>query len=134
MPKDKKFINDVDTFFLLCRLRDTDFTKKVLSEVERARYCDEQTFYDRFDRGLFVKNLSTTSKILLSVEYYPDMIFNADELGYNGYDLILGIDKGNVLFTNRLAKFCGNTVRNVSVDDYECSDISDVNYAIWGII
>jgi hypothetical protein len=134
MPKDKKFIFDVDEFFGICKLRNDAFTNRVLTELEQARYCDKDTFCDRFNRVLYKNCLSTSSKILLATYYYPDMIFNAVELGSDGYELLLNIENGNVLFPDRLAKLCYTQIKDVVVDGHKCNDVTSANYALWGIL
>lgn len=64
-----RLIFDVESFFTGTFLRNDDFTRRVLKEIEDAKYQNEVTFIDRFGLGLYTSCLSTTSKILLAVKY-----------------------------------------------------------------
>ena len=67
--------------------------------VEKANWLDASTFTDRFGRGLYTKCLSTGSKILLGAHYYyPERVYNGNEMGYNCIPLLLGLKEGNLYF------------------------------------
>lgn len=133
LPKDKKFIFDVDAFFNTCVLKDDVYTRKVLKQLERAEYIDSKTFKDRFGRGLYLNCLSTGAKILLSTAYYTDYIINGSELGYNGLELLLEIEKGNILLEDKAIQL-PYVNKEICVDGIVCEDSNEVTYAIGGVL
>lgn len=98
LPVNKVFLFDADAAFTGTSLKDDEFTKFVLKEVEDAEYVDRTTFRDRFGRGLYSDCLSTSSKILLLVHYKPEVIVNAMELGDNAITLLLTLTEGSVFY------------------------------------
>lgn len=133
IPKDKSFIFDVDSFFNACKLRDTSFTKEVLSKLEIAEFIDTETFKDRFGRGLYLNCLSTGTKILLTISYFPDLVVNGIELGYNGLDLLVKLEEGNIYLqdTTITLPFMD---KEFMVNGELCKDSNEANYAIGGIL
>lgn len=98
LPVNKVFLFDADAAFTGTSLKDDEFTKFVLKEVEDAEYVDRTTFRDRFGRGLYSDCLSTSSKILLLVHYKPEVIVNAMELGDNAITLLLTLTEGSMFY------------------------------------
>ena len=98
LPVNKVFLFDADAAFTGTSLKDDEFTKFVLKEVEDAEYVDRTTFRDRFGRGLYSDCLSTSSKILLLVHYKPEVIVNGMELGDNAITLLLTLTEGSVFY------------------------------------
>lgn len=98
LPVNEVFLFDADAAFTGTSLKDDEFTKFVLKEVEDAEYVDRTTFRDRFGRGLYSDCLSTSSKILLLVHYKPEVIVNAMELGDNAITLLLTLTEGSVFY------------------------------------
>ena len=100
IPKDKKFINDVESFFMLqCRLEDNEATRRVMKIIDKAEYMDTARFTDRFGTALYKECLSTGAKIVLAVMQFPDIVFRGSELGDNAYMLLAELKEGNVFFS-----------------------------------
>lgn len=65
IPKNLQFIYDPDSINSFIKLDNSDeFVILVLNKIEKATIQDDETFIDRFGRGLFKQYLSTTTKIL----------------------------------------------------------------------
>lgn len=132
LPKDRVFVNDVDAFFNACKLRNTDFTKFVLHEIEKGEYVDEDIFTDRFGRGLFINCLSTGAKILLSAQYFPDMVFNCCEAGNNVLELLLLCADANIYFPNGNREFeTFNDKIEIYVNGVKAESLSRLNDLIY---
>lgn len=115
-PQDKKYVKDVDAFFdLEVKLRDTAFTRLVISKIEQGQYLNEFQYIDRFGTALYRENMSTTSKILLSVSEHPEYVFCGDELGLNGHALLFRLREGSILFNGLFLDF-GPGYYNVDVE------------------
>lgn len=103
----------------------------VLAKIEKSDSYSGNTFVDRYGVNLYTDNLCTGSKILLSVAYYPQYIFNAIELGYNAAALLGYIEEGNVYISDRSFNI-DNTgrLKSICVDGRMCKDIDQVNFII----
>lgn len=100
LPKDKKFVKDPQPLASDLNLMLDGYTREVLSEIEQAIPQSENTYIDRFGRGLYSTTLSTSTVILLSVNQFDDYVINGDELGNNAFALLLSADKGSIYFSD----------------------------------
>lgn len=133
ITKDKMFIDDVEMFFGSNLLLDDSYTKLVLKSLEKSTVYKGNTFVDKYGINLYTDNLSTGSKILLSIAYYPQYIFNAVELGYNAALLLSYIKDGNLYIANRDFELCDcGTEVAVNIDGQLCTNIDEVNVIIGG--
>jgi hypothetical protein len=104
-------------------MNDNDFNRKVIEKIEQGKYQDEQTFIDRFGRGLYCDCLSTTSKILILANQDDGThVFMVDELGSNGFDLLLECKSASVYIENRLLEFCVDGEVMVNNNIYDTDD------------
>lgn len=133
VTKNDMFINDIDAFFGNNTLVNDDFTKLVLTRIEKAKDYRDDTFVDKYGITLYSGNLSTGAKILLSIKYYPNYIFNAIELGYNAAELLSYIESGKVYIANRdfQLEVCDRDEK-IQVDNNIYDNIQDVNDVIGG--
>lgn len=130
IPKDLKFIFDVDKFCFGGKLRVGDaVTDSILSDIEQARVLSEYVFEDRFGYGLYVNNLSTGTKAILSAYYYPDYLINLSEAGANVVDLLPTLDSANVYFNGSHIEF-SDMNKPISLNGVEYTDLEELNYAI----
>lgn len=100
LPSDKKFIYNPQALSVDLDLLKNDFVKHVLKEVEQATPQTKETYFDRFGRGLFNTTLSTSTVILLSLEQFPDLIINGDEMGDNAFEVLCTMDTGSIYFSD----------------------------------
>lgn len=133
LPENIKFVHDVDAFFVGMPLQKTPFTSKVLQEVEQSSFCDAQHFKDRFGHMLPVSCLSTSSKIILAVARYHDVVINCSEVGRNAIDLLLEVPDASLYFKSGFYTFrqCGYC--DVFVNGVHCETVETVNYrmSLW---
>lgn len=130
-PKNTLFVYDVDDFFNSVDLRDDDITSLILKEIDCATYLNSSTILDRFGRSLSKNAISTSSKILLSILYFPMHIYSILELGNNAIGLLNLLSKGQVYVGSRdctlrsyVSKEKTYTVNNVTASNlYEANQI-----------
>ena len=130
---DKRLIKDVDTFFGETSLRQDEFTLKVLKEIEKAEYVTADTFKDRFGRYLYTTNLSTGTKILLSLHYYTDKLINGALLGDNCIDFIPLLKEGNLYIGHRFIEFSTHiTDIDITYNNVAVASLLELNERIGG--
>lgn len=95
-PNELDFIIDVEKYFNFKRLRDDEYTHRVLREVEHAEWVDESTFKDRLGINLHVSCLSESTKCLLLLKYCPDIVINCDGIGC---DALQFVESGKIYFS-----------------------------------
>ena len=122
IPKDKRLITDCEAAFGSMKLKDDEFTRRVLQEVEQAEYIDSITFRDRFGRALYVSCLSTGVKSLLCIYYLPDYVFDICEMGQNARVYLSLIPKGNFY------------VSDWDFELYSCQDDDKLNVKVNGVL
>ena len=89
IPKDIDFVLNVEASFMMnVDFKKTQFVEKVLDSIEEGRYLNSDSFIDRFGYKLNISELSTTSKILIMANEYPNKCINAVELGKAGHALV----------------------------------------------
>ena len=123
-PDELDFIMDVDKYFNSKHLRDDEYTHRVLREVEHAEMIDESTFKDRTGVGLKIDYLSTSTKCLLLLKYYPDIIINCDEIGYNALQFV---ESGKIYFSTTDRELPSGLKVFYKGDEY---DSDDLNYML----
>lgn len=136
IPKDLKFIKDAEAEFVDTKLRDDEFTRTVLRELEQAEYVDEEVFKDRFGRELYSSCLSTGLKTLLLLAYNPTAVVDCNELGISGWGFLSLLKDGYAYFENREFEyhpFDGiEEYRTVEVNGLICNSYVTVNAVIGG--
>ena len=125
------FVFDVEAFFGFTKLKDDEFTRLVLKELEQGEYVSEYSFKDRFGEGLRSIHLSTGSKILLCVYYYPEYTFNGVELGANGYHLLTKCPTGSIYFQCPINDFYDEFINGCKVNNVICNNVNEVNYQLY---
>ena len=87
-PDDIEFISDVDSYFLNSHLKNDEYTRSVLANIEKAQIVDEFSFKERTGTVLRSGCLSTSTKCLLLLHYFPNVIVNCDEIGNNALAMV----------------------------------------------
>lgn len=95
LPKDKKFVFDVESAIYLVNVEGTAFQRKVLMEIEQGSYGDSRRWVDRFGSTLYYSDMSTGAKILFELDAL-DMVINCVEIGNNALGLIQYIEDCHV--------------------------------------
>ena len=88
IPNKELIIKDIEAFTPIIMLTDCAFVKSVIEDIEEGKYFDTRLFTDRTGGNLFGCNMSTTSKLLVSIYNHPELIFLCDELGENGLSFL----------------------------------------------
>ena len=111
LPGDKKYIEDVETWFSAPKNRTLD-VDGILRDAEKGSYCDTEYFYDRFGGRLYWFFLSSGSKGALIVANNPDWIVDMKECGDNVLEcLIRNKINGNI--------YVDSIYRVISIPAYE---------------
>lgn len=126
-PTNLEFVFDVDSYCNGLRIRDNELNRKILTEVEKGSYLSEDIFTDRFGRGLYVSCLSTSSKILITLNQNSNVLINCSEIGLNALDLILECSNCNVYFNYNCLEFKSELRQEVYVNDVLCKDVDELN-------
>ena len=94
---------------MLTELKDTEFTRTVLSEIDKASYNDKLTFIGRSKQfgSLFKNTLSSGTKTLLSIQQFEDVCFDLSLCGNNAKCLLPLLSKGNILLKDKSIIYAG---------------------------
>ena len=130
LPKDAKFIFDVEQFFPQVLIRDCEFNREVIRAIDKGEYVSHTLFNDRFGRGLYSKCFSPRHQILILLNQRPDIVVNCAEIGSNALDYIVKCPNGNAFFPNNDFDIQSNPTCNVSVNGKECGSLLALNGAI----
>lgn len=97
IPKDLEVIYNNNGFFdANTKLKDNEFTRKVLAETETAEYIDEDTFNDNMFGVMHRDKLNVTAKSLLNLENNPDKCISLVESSLSCLDRLGDIHEGAV--------------------------------------
>lgn len=96
VPKDTRFVFDVEAHIINCGIEDNDFNRMVLKEIEKGSYRDRTRFIDRFGDKLNMFDLSTSSKVLICVNSFPNEVINGVEMGDNCGNCLFKLKKGSI--------------------------------------
>ena len=97
IPSDLEVIYNNKGFFNAnTKLKDNEFTRKVLAETETAEYIDENTFNDDMFGVLDRTKLNITAKTLLNLEDNPDKCISLVECDLDCLDRLGDIHDGAV--------------------------------------
>lgn len=124
---DKRIVWDVELEFANCRLSGGELEATILREIEKARYCDQFSFIDRFGYKLPISDLSTGCKAALLVQ--GDGIISLYECGRNARDVILNhcVD-GTVILNGDISPVeCLVPSVAVRIEDTICDTVDDIN-------
>lgn len=101
LPKNKKFIFDVEAEFFRYGIKDCRLSKEIIKEIDNGKYINESTFLDRFGVSLYTDYLSTSSKALLLLISCKDKVLNFDEVGDNAIKYALThFNSGNIFISD----------------------------------
>lgn len=67
------------------------FVKRVIWEIDQAQVLFEEALKDRFGHGMATEKLSSGSKTLICIYYYPQLQFNGSMMGDNCVPLLMEI-------------------------------------------
>lgn len=96
---DKLIVENVEEAFFEFQVQDDETTRKLIEEIEKGKYYNEERFIDRFGAQVYLTELSTGCKAALCVHYLTDRIIDLKECGINARDAILFYCKeGNAIF------------------------------------
>ncbi len=102
LPKDRKFIFDVDPVINAVKITGNEFQRMVIERIEKGSYHNNAMFKDRFGGLLYYNSMSIGSKALFVVEYYSDWVINCTECGENALRLLSYLKEGNIFISNRM--------------------------------
>lgn len=102
--------HDVDTFFMEVTLDGSDYDIKIMSEVEKGQYIDNDQFIDRFGTTLSRDRLSTGTKTALAL-YHSDAV------------ILLGVEMGRNALAS-VVRWCNNGYLLLEASNYylECEE------------
>ena len=101
-------ISDVEREFKLLDVSDNEVNRKLMLDIDRAKYVNPYEFIDRFGRTLPISKLSTGCKAGIVVAANPNTIVDTVEAGYNARDAIVrDIPTGRIIFYfNDISIYC----------------------------
>lgn len=128
IPKEIMFIDYNDLFFESVNLEDNELTKKILLEIDKAKYNSSLTFIGR-DSGIGAlnkSNLSTGSKTLLNIVANKDKCFSVSECGQNALALIPYIRDGYILWEVPVLHYLGECEQcDIKIDGKEFKNFDE---------
>lgn len=131
LPKDAKFLFDVEQFFPQVLIADCEFNREVINAIDDGEYVSTTMFKDRFGRGLYKDCLSTSCKILIVLNQYPDIVVNCLGIGVNALDYIVKSPNANAFFSDNDFDIQAKPTCSVFVNGKECEDLLDINDTIF---
>jgi len=96
-----KIVDSNDMYFdVFTLLRDTEFTKEVLQDIDKAGYYNPEGFIGRTYADMWISRecLSTGAKTLLNIDAHPDVCFNVVECGLNALRKLFKLTDGYILW------------------------------------
>lgn len=100
----ENFIYDVSVCMSVLGVKDCEFNRRVLKEIDMAEYISIEKFKSRFGDILKHYSLSTGSQSLIAVNQFPDKIINLSECGVNCGALLLELSNGAVYIPKSMLK------------------------------
>lgn len=125
IPKEIILIDYNDLFFESVNLVDNEVTKKILSDIDKAKYNSPLTFIGRDNSigALNKSNLSTGTKTLLNIVTNKDKCFSVSECGQNALSFIPHIKEGHILWEVPVLHYLGDCEQcDIKIDDKEFKD------------
>ncbi len=127
----KDFISDVNSAFKRCSLKNITFCKMVIKEVDRGEYLGKMSFIDRLGYKLYTKFLSTSSKALICLNEFSDMVIDFCEVGDDLGKYILCHHSGKIYIPSGrlqyvLARHSGSVdviINENKFKDYDYTDL-----------
>ena len=105
-PQGLEIEHDVEKVFAMTKLKGTPEEKLAIHLIDKGQWYDENRFIDRLGVGLYLTELSTGCKAVLSVLNNPDKVIDLKECGLNARDTVLSVCKnGNVLIDDTSVTF-----------------------------
>lgn len=130
LPKDAKFLFDVEQFFPQVLIADCEFNREVIRVIDGGEYVSTTMFKDRFGGGLRKSCLSTSCKTLITLYQCPDIIVNCAEIGVNALDYVVKCPNANAYFPNSDFDIQTKLTCTVFVNGKECKDLLTLNNTI----
>ena len=101
IPNGLEIIDSNDILFnydLYHNMRVTDTIKKIMKEVDGAKYLQGMDMHSTFGNVTSMENLSTGCKTMINIVNHPtDVVINCFECGDNVLHRLLQLDSGTVL-------------------------------------
>ena len=129
IPEGIQYVKVNDIFFdIETELKDDEFNKRVLSDIDKAEYVSNLTFLGRTKEfgSLFKNNLSTGTKTLLNIYNHPNKCFDVCECGNNALKLLPLIKEGNILWEMPAITYSGESKCNMVVNNKKYDNFYDV--------
>lgn len=128
----RTIVFDNNGFFdLRTNILNDDFSKDVLSTVERGIFSTSTTFISRDGIELDKSCLSTGTKTLLNIIQHPDVCFDVSECGINALQFIPRIKDGIIIWRFPLIPYRGKKDCDISYNGIVYSNFSDFLNAIY---
>ena len=127
IPKDMKFVNYNDKFFMRVALKDTESVRDILATIDKAEYHTQSTFIGRDKElgAMYKENLSTGCKILLNITMNPDICFDVIECGPNALEYLAKIRNGNVYWGTPVLHMIGTSECDIIVHGLHFTDFKE---------
>lgn len=131
MVKDNPmYVLDNEAFFARYPVVWDEFSKSIISEIDKGTYYDNFTFKDRLGVKLYNSCLSTGAKTLLNIYSHPEYIFDFREAGDNCIELFLTRMTGSIyiprLQESDLFWLKGRKSLKISLNGIWCKDFWEV--------
>lgn len=128
----RTIVFDNNGFFdLRTNILNDDFSKDVLSTVEKGIFSTSTTFISRGGIELDKSCLSTGTKTLLNIIQHPDVCFDVSECGINALQFIPRIKDGIIIWRFPLIPYRGKKDCDISYKGIVYSNFSDFLNAIY---
>lgn len=125
-----KYVLDNEAFFGRYDTVWDEFSKSIINIIDGGMFCDEFTFYDRYNVRLYNAYLSTGTKTLLNIYSYPEHVFDFRECGDNCIELFLKRMVGAIyvpnLEDNQVYYLSGRNDCRIFLNNLECVDFMEV--------
>lgn len=98
LPEGLDVRGDTELEFARIQVKDTEYTRKAIKEIEKGEYYNEVVFTDRFKGNLYYSEMSTGCKAAIVVGTNPNIVLDLRECGLNAIDFIVANCRdGNIL-------------------------------------
>ena len=138
--ENKHVIRDVETAFEGIELVADEDTKKIIKNIDKAKFNGGNRFIDRFGAYVYISELSTGCKAALCVKYITNSVIDTVECGYNARDVIIkNCKEGNaIIYDDGITVAFDDTDRAVDVYIHgrNIKDVQELNefidsYEFW---
>lgn len=109
------FLFDVNSIFVDIEIKDTKFNREIIKTIDGGTFLSGTHFLDKFGAKIPLNFISTTSKILLGVQY-ESRVVNGMELGINGGNLLIREPRGRIYLPANMLKYYDYGMDNTKMD------------------